>query len=172
MALVDHIGDLFGSATGNRITALFGIDQFVEDQKQLVGVGAAHDQIVVGVNPYELFLIYNELVAAEDDPALRPNIAYMIDQSHNEKPKIEAMLQSVMNCQTAYARALLVDRAALTQAQKDGDIIGAEEILQAAYQTDVRPLLAQVRIDMGLDPDPILAFRASGYLEKVKKERP
>ncbi|HOE66139.1 MAG TPA: L-rhamnose isomerase [Candidatus Hydrogenedentes bacterium] len=132
----------------------------------------ADDDLTVGsINPFELFLIYNELVAAEDDPALRPNIAYMIDQSHNEKPKIEAMIQSVMNCQTAYARALLVDRAALTQAQQNGDIIGAEEVLQEAYQTDVRPLLAQVRLDMGIDPDPILAFRASGYLEKVQKER-
>jgi len=132
----------------------------------------ADDDVSVGsINPYELFLIYNELVAAEDDPSTPTDIAYMIDQSHNLKPRIEEMIQSVLNCQAAFARALLVDRAALTAAQKTGDIVEAEEILQGAYQTDVRPLLAQVRIEMGLDPDPILAFRASGYLEKISKAR-
>lgn len=132
----------------------------------------ADDDVSVGsINPYELFLIYNELVAAEDDPGTHTNVAYMIDQSHNLKPKIEEMIQSVVNCQLAYARALLVDRKALAAAQKDGDIVEAEEILQGAYQTDVRPLLAQVRVEMGLDPDPIAAFRASGYLEKISKIR-
>lgn len=132
----------------------------------------ADDDVSVGsINPYELFLIYSELAAAEDDPAVTMNIAYMIDQSHNLKPKIEEMIQSVVNCQAAYARALLVDRAALRQAQADGDIVAAEELLQSAYQTDVRPLLAQVRIEMGIGPDPLAAFRASGYLDKVRKSR-
>jgi L-rhamnose isomerase/sugar isomerase len=132
----------------------------------------ADDDVSVGsINPYELFLIYNELVAAEDDPSTPTDIAYMIDQSHNLKGRIEEMIQSVLNCQASFARALLVDRKALTVAQKEGDIVEAEEILQGAYQTDVRPLLAQVRIEMGLDPDPILAFRASGYLEKISKVR-
>lgn len=132
----------------------------------------ADDDVSVGsINPYELFLIYSELVAAEDDPNIHTDVAYMIDQSHNLKPKIEEMIQSVVNCQGAYARALLVDRKALTEAQMEGDIVRAEELLQDAYQTDARPLLAQVRVEMGLDPNPILAFRASGYLEKMCKVR-
>lgn len=132
----------------------------------------ADDDVSVGsINPYELFLIYNELVAAENDPNVHMNVAYMIDQSHNLKPKIEEMIQSVVNCQGAYARALLVDRAALRQAQQDGDIVAAEETLQAAYQTDVRPLLALLRTEMGTGPDPLTAFRASGYLDKIRKGR-
>jgi L-rhamnose isomerase/sugar isomerase len=132
----------------------------------------ADDDVSVGsINPYELFLIYNELVAAEDDPTIHSDVAYMIDQSHNLKPKIEEMIQSVVNCQIQFARALLVDRKALRDAQANGDIVAAEEVLQDAYQTDVRPLLAHVRIEMGLDPDPVLAYRASGYFEKVCKER-
>jgi L-rhamnose isomerase/sugar isomerase len=95
----------------------------------------------------------------------------MIDQSHNLKPKIEEMIQSIVNCQAAYAKARLVDRKALREAQVEGDIVRGEELLQDAYQTDVRPLLAQVRLEIGIDPDPVLAFRASGYLEKVRKLR-
>jgi L-rhamnose isomerase/sugar isomerase len=132
----------------------------------------ADDDVSVGsINPYELFLIYNELAAAENDSAVQMNVAYMIDQSHNLKPKIEEMIQSVVNCQAAYARALLVDRAALRDAQRNGDIVAAEEQLQSAYQTDVRPLLAQVRVEMGIDPDPLTAFRASGYLERARQMR-
>lgn len=132
----------------------------------------ADDDLSVGsINPYELFLIYNELVAAEDDPQTQTDVAYMIDQSHNLKPKIEEMIQSVVNCQAAYARATLVDRPALAAAQRDGDIVEAEELLQDAYQTDVRPLLAQTRIEMGLDPDPVAAFRASGYLGQISQVR-
>jgi L-rhamnose isomerase/sugar isomerase len=73
--------------------------------------------------------------------------------------------------QTAYAKALLVDRKALAEAQMAGDVLGAHEILAQAYETDVRPLLAQVRIEMGLEPDPIAAHRASGYEEKIARER-
>ncbi|HRK33266.1 MAG TPA: L-rhamnose isomerase, partial [Candidatus Hydrogenedentes bacterium] len=132
----------------------------------------ADDDVSVGsINPYELFLIYNELVAAEEDSQVASNIAYMIDQSHNLKPKIEEMIQSVVNCQLAYARALLIDRQALQAAQAEGDIVAAEEIVQSAYQTDVRPLLAQVRLELGIDPDPIAAFRASGYLDTIKATR-
>lgn len=132
----------------------------------------ADDDVSVGsINPYELFLIYNELVSAENDPAVHMNIAYMIDQSHNLKPKIEEMIQSVVNCQAAYARALLVNRAALCDAQQNGDIVAAEEVLQSAYQTDVRPLLAQVRLELGIDADPLAAYRASGYQEKISKVR-
>src|SRR5437660_11376853 len=95
----------------------------------------------------------------------------MIDQSHNIEPKIEAMIQSVLNVQTAYAKALLVDRGALRAAQEAGDVLGAYRVLQAPYETDVRPLLAEVRTRQGRDPDPIAAFRASGYAERVARER-
>jgi L-rhamnose isomerase/sugar isomerase len=96
----------------------------------------------------------------------------MIDQSHNIEPKIEAMIQSVLNVQTAYAKAQLVDRTVLRQAQEAGDVLGAYRVLQTAYETDVRPLLSEVRIRQGRNPDPIAAFRASGYAERVARERP
>ncbi len=133
----------------------------------------ADDDLTVGsINPYELFLIYNELAAAEADPNVdMSKVVYAIDQCHTLKGKIEEMIQSVVNCQIAYAKALLVNRSALHAAQVNGDVLGAEAILHDAYQTDVRPLLAQVRIEMGLDPDPLAAFRASGHLEKIRSLR-
>jgi L-rhamnose isomerase/sugar isomerase len=132
----------------------------------------ADDDLTVGsVNPYELFLIFNELIGGVLDPDVEMDVAYMIDQSHNVKPKIEAMIQSVVNIQTAYAQALLIDRGRLAEAQAAGAIVEAEETLLDAFRTDVRPLLAQVRLEMGLDPDPLAAFRASGYMEKVRAER-
>ena len=95
----------------------------------------------------------------------------MIDQSHNIEPKIEAMIQSVVNVQTAYAKALLVDRAALYKAQEAGDVLGGYSVLQAAYETDVRSLLSEARVRQRRNPDPIAAFRASGYAERVARER-
>jgi len=132
----------------------------------------ADDDLTVGsIHPQELFLVYNELVAAELDPDVETNIAYMIDQSHNLKPKIEASIQSVCNLQQSYAKALLVNRMVLAEAQDAGNIIDAEEILKKAYNTDVSPLLEQVRIEMGLAPNPLDAFRKSGYMEKIRQER-
>jgi len=132
----------------------------------------ADDDLTVGsINPYELFLIFNELIDGELDPSVDMDVAYMIDQSHNVKPKIEAMIQSVVNCQVAYARALLIDREALQNARLTGDIVLAEETMLNAFRTDVRPLLASVRSEMGLDVDPLKAYRASGYYEKVVAER-
>ena len=135
----------------------------------------ADDDLIVGtVNPFEPFLIFNELVAAAGDPATADcarHVAYMIDQSHNIEPKMEAMVQSVINVQAAYARALLVDRQALAEAQGAGDVLGAYRGLSDAYETDVRPLLAQVRVEMGLAPDPIAALKASGYAARVAAER-
>ncbi len=128
----------------------------------------ADDDLIVGsVNPFELFLIYVELVEAEEGT----RIDYMIDQSHNIEPKIEAMILSVMNLQEAYAKALLVDRAALDAARHDGDVLGAHRILLDAYATDVRPMCARVREDLGAAADPIATFRQSGYLERVAEER-
>ena len=135
------------------------------------------DDLIVGTtNPLELFLIYNELAAAEDDddPAVAATaraVAYMIDQSHNVEAKIPAMLLSVMNCQAAYAKALLVDRAALRRAQEAGDVVGAHRTLLAAFETDVRPLLAHVREGRGGAADPLDAYAASGYQERIERER-
>ena len=128
----------------------------------------ADDDLVVGsVNPFELFLIYVELVEAEEST----RIDYMIDQAHNIEAKIEAMILSVTNLQEAYARALLVDRQALDEARRSGDVLGAHRVLLDAYATDVRPLCARVREELGGAPDPIAAFNESGYAERVAGER-
>ena len=131
----------------------------------------ADDDLIVGsVNPFELFLIFVELAHAEMD--LKPTeIAYMIDQSHNIEPKIEAMILSVVNLQEAYAKALIVDRDALAQARADQDILRAHSLLLDAFNTDVRPLCAHVREQMGASSDPISAFRGSGYMEKIAASR-
>lgn len=132
----------------------------------------ADDDLTAGsIDPYELFLIYNELASAELDPKTELNVAYMIDQSHNIKPKIEAMIQTVMTLQEIYAKALIVDRRSLKEAQERGDVVGAEEILKEAFFTDVKPLLRKVRKEMGLDPDPLRAYRRSGYYERICRER-
>jgi len=131
----------------------------------------ADDDLMVGAaDPFQLFRIMHEIVLAD---ALRPeaNIAFMLDQCHNIEPKIQAVIRSVMNVQEATAKALLVDHAALTAAQDAGDVLEANAILMDAFNTDVRPLLRQLREEMGLDPDPIAAFKRSGYYEKVKAER-
>jgi L-rhamnose isomerase / sugar isomerase len=133
----------------------------------------ADDDLIVGsVNPFELFCIFNEISgAAGEGNENAGRIAYMIDQSHNIESKIEAMVQSVINIQIAYAKSLLVDRAALRRAQEAGDVLAGYRELQAAYETDVRPLLAESRRRLGIDPDPIAALRASGYSEQVARER-
>ncbi|GIV75909.1 L-rhamnose isomerase [Litorilinea aerophila] len=137
----------------------------------------ADDDLIVGsVNPYELFLIYNELVDAEQssEPHLREtarNVAYMIDQSHNVEGKMAPMILSVLNCQEAYAKAQLVPRQQLAEARAAGDVLAAHHLLTEAYRTDVRPLLAQVREEMGVPVDPLAAYWASGYEEKIRKER-
>ena len=128
----------------------------------------ADDDLVVGsVNPFELFLIYVELVEAEEST----RIDYMIDQAHNIEAKIEAMILSVTNLQEAYAKALLVDRRALNEARHSGDVLGAHRLLLNAYATDVRPLCAKVREGMGAAVDPIASFKQSGYAERVAEER-
>src|SRR5215204_3715994 len=130
---------------------------------------ADDDLIVASINPFELFLIYVELVEAEERSDTR--IDYMIDQTHNIEPKIEAMILSVTNLQEAYAKALLVDRSMLTDDRLSGDVLGAHRLLLDAYATDVRPLCAKVREDLGAADDPIAAFKESGYAEKVAQER-
>ena len=129
----------------------------------------ADDDLIVGTNnPFELFEIFVELVSAGEKSA---DVAYMIDQSHNIEPKLEAMLLSVLNCQTAYAKALIVDYARLADVQAAGDVLGAQQVLVDAYETDVRPLLAQVRVEMGRDADPLAQYRRDDYAERIAKER-
>ena len=131
----------------------------------------ADDDLMVGTaDPFQLFRIMHEIVQAE---ALRPEagITFMLDQCHNIEPKIPAMIRSVMNVQEATAKALLVDSDALTRAQQSGDVLAANGVLMDAYNTDVRPLVADLRRDMGLDPDPIAAYHRSGYAEKIREER-
>jgi L-rhamnose isomerase/sugar isomerase len=135
------------------------------------------DDLIVGsTNPYELFLIFNELTAAEKDGEARVvecarEVSYMIDQSHNIEPKLEAMVQSVINIQSAHAKALLVDHEMLSDAQREGDVLGATRILQEAFDTDVRPVLASARRKLGIDPDPIAALKSSGYVERASRTR-
>lgn len=129
----------------------------------------ADDDLIVGTNnPLELFEIYNELVAAGDRAR---DVAFMIDQSHNIEPKLEAMLLSVINCQIAYAKALIVDRKTLREQQMNGDILGAHQTLMDAYLTDVRPLLAAARLEMGVPEEPIAAYRADDYAQRVASQR-
>jgi L-rhamnose isomerase/sugar isomerase len=131
----------------------------------------ADDDLMVGAaDPFQLFRILHEVVAAD---ALRPEagIAFMLDQCHNIEPKIPAQIRSVMNVQEATAKALLIDAGALAAAQQGGDVLGANAAFLDAYNTDVRPLLAELREDMGLDPDPIAAYHRSGYGEKIAADR-
>ena len=132
----------------------------------------ADDDLTVGsIDPYQLFRIYNELVKAEDTPNNNPPVAYMVDQAHVTKSKIDAMIQTIEHIQTAYAKALCVNRNKLAQAQAENDVVSAEICLTEAFNTDVSPLLKVVREEMGLDPNPLEAFRASGYWEKVSRQR-
>lgn len=134
----------------------------------------ADDDLIVGsINPYELFLIFNELIAAGMDPKTAntaENIAYMIDQSHCIEPKIPAMIRSVLNIQTAYAKALLVNRENLKKAQMDNNVMAAEAEVREAFEIDVRPILESIRQEMDIQVDPMEAYLKSGYEEK-KLER-
>ncbi|MEV4538497.1 L-rhamnose isomerase [Asanoa sp. NPDC049518] len=131
----------------------------------------ADDDLMVGAaDPFQLFRIMCEIVSAD---ALKPEagIAFMLDQCHNLEPKIQAVIRSVTNVQEATAKALLVDADALAAAQQNGDVLEANDVLMDAYHTDVRPLLRDLRADLGLDPDPVAAYKRSGYYETVRSER-
>jgi L-rhamnose isomerase / sugar isomerase len=132
----------------------------------------ADDDLTTGcMNPYELFLIFHELVTGMQDPALKTDFAFMIDEMPVIKPRIESMIQSAVNLQEAYAKALLVDRARLSEAQDRNRIIDAEEVIRAAWTADVKPVLEVARMRAGLDPDPLGAYRKSGYYDRTLKER-
>jgi len=129
----------------------------------------ADDDLMAGAaDPFQLFRIMHEIVLAG---ALGPGIAFMLDQCHNIEPKLPAVIRSVMNVQEATAKALLVDQPALRAAQETGDVLAANTVLMDAYHTDVRPLLAELREDLGLDPDPVAAYQRSGYFERIRDER-
>jgi L-rhamnose isomerase/sugar isomerase len=129
----------------------------------------ADDDLMVGAaDPFGLFRIMHEVVSAA---ALDGDVAFMLDQCHNIEGKIPAIIRSVMNVQEATAKALLVDADALAAARADGDVLTAHGVLMDAFATDVRPLLADVRQDMDLHPDPIQAYRESGYQQRIVAER-
>lgn len=131
----------------------------------------ADDDLIVGAaDPYQLFRIMNEIVAAG---ALAPDsgVDFMLDQCHNLEEKIPGEIRSATNVQEATAKALLVDREALKTAQLAGDVLAANDIFIDAFNTDVRPMLAELRESQGLAPDPMRAFLDSGYLERIRSER-
>ncbi|WP_042405008.1 L-rhamnose isomerase [Streptacidiphilus carbonis] len=131
----------------------------------------ADDDLMVGsADPFQLFRILHE-VAKNGGFAPEKQVAFMLDQCHNIEGKIPAVIRSVMNVQEATAKALLVDLDALAAAQQAGDVLGANAVLMDAYNTDVRPLLHEVREEQGLNPDPLAAYRASGWQERIVAER-
>jgi len=133
--------------------------------------------MVGSIDPYQLFRIFHELVGAmrDDTDAVARDTAnrvvYMLDQCHNIEPKIPAMIRSVMTLQETFARALLVDTAALREAQASGDVLEANRLLQDAFQVDVRPALAELRTQAGLPADPYRAYLESGEVEEREAAR-
>ncbi|WP_248966028.1 L-rhamnose isomerase [Sphaerisporangium perillae] len=129
----------------------------------------ADDDLMVGAaDPFQLFRIMYEVIRGG---GYNERTAFMLDQCHNIEPKIPGQIRSVMNVQEATAKALLVDGDALARAQSEGDVLGANAVFMDAFNTDVRPLLAELREEAGLDPDPMSAYRRSGYAEKIVAER-
>ncbi len=180
---------IFSKAAGPRAKVLVdtghhllgaNIEQIVAwllDEKMLGGFHFndrkyADDDLTVGsIDPYQAFRIFNEVAAYEHETGRDLDIAWMIDQSHAVKPKVEAMIQTAVTVQTLMAKALLVDREGLSAAQARQDTVGAEEVLRAAFHADVTPLLKEVRKRMGAPADPLKEYRASGYEARVAKER-
>lgn len=129
----------------------------------------ADDDLMVGAaDPFQLFRIMYEVIRGG---GFAPDVAFMLDQCHNIEAKIPAIIRSVMNVQEATAKALLVDRDALGAAQREGDVLAANAVIMDAYNTDVRPLLREVREELGLDGDPVAAYHRSGWAKKIAAER-
>jgi len=132
----------------------------------------ADDDLTLGsIDPYQVFRIFHEILFFEFESGEQPDIAYMIDQSHNLKGKIEAMIQTVSMAQELFSKAALVNYRELNDAQGKCDLVRAESLLQDAFATDVRPVIQEWRQSKGLAKDPMDAFRQSGYLERITKER-
>jgi L-rhamnose isomerase/sugar isomerase len=131
----------------------------------------ADDDLTIGsIDPYQVFRIFHE-ICSEPENAVTADIAFMIDQSHNIKGKMEAMVQTVMSAQELFLKATLVDRELLAELQSAGRTVDAEECLRTAFWTDVRPLLEQWRVKRGLPANPLQALRESGYVERIEQER-
>ena len=132
----------------------------------------ADDDLTMGsIDPYQAFRIFHEIAMYEWETGARADLAYMIDQSHNLKGKIEAMIQSVTTAQELYAKAALVDHESLARHQESCELLDAENCLKEAFSTDVRPAIADWRRSHGLPEDPLAAFRSSGYLERITADR-
>ena len=132
----------------------------------------ADDDLTLGsIDPYQVFRIFHEICFYEWETGRAADVAYMVDQSHNLKPKAEEMIQTVVAAQEFFAKAAIVDHEALSTHQTSCNLIDAEELLRAAFQTDVRPVIAEWRQAKGLAVNPLAAFRESGYLARVAKER-
>ncbi len=132
----------------------------------------ADDDLTLGsIDPYQVFRIFHEILAFQAESGATTDIAFMVDQSHNLKGKIEAMIQTVCTAQELYAKAATVDHARLRGLQQNCSIVDAEECLRSAFWLDVRPIVADWRKSKGLPEDPLEAFRGSGYLERVTRER-
>ena len=132
----------------------------------------ADDDLTMGsIDPYQVFRIFHEILFFEWETGTRADIAYMIDQSHNLKGKIEAMIQTVQAAMELYAKAALVDHEKLALRQENCVLVDAENCLKEAFSTDVRPAVREWAQSKGLPADPMDAFRQSGYLERVTAER-
>ncbi|MFW6336023.1 MAG: TIM barrel protein [Phycisphaeraceae bacterium] len=147
----------------------------------------ADDDLTLGsIDPYAVFRIFDQIAQFEHDHGLAPGatgeayevegkhlpaVAYMVDQSHNVKPKLEAMVQTVCEAQKRFAQSHLVDRAALADAQGKGDIVAAESLLKSAFEADVSGLLAEWRKARGLSADPLAELRSSGLIDRLARDR-
>ena len=131
----------------------------------------ADDDLTLGsIDPYQVFRIFHEIHTANYE-GIPLDVAFMIDQSHNLKGKIEAMVQTVVSAQDLWLKAALVDRDRLAQLQEKCDLVAAEEVLREAFWQDVRPLLKEWRTARNLPADPLCALRSDGYVEKITQER-
>jgi L-rhamnose isomerase/sugar isomerase len=132
----------------------------------------ADDDLTLGsIDPYQVFRIFHEIHSFEWETGKQADIAYMVDQSHNLKGKIEEAIKTVTMAQELFSKAALVDGRELATAQKHCDLVRAESLLQDAFATDVRPVIQEWRDSKGLPKNPMEAFRQSGYLERITKER-
>jgi L-rhamnose isomerase/sugar isomerase len=132
----------------------------------------ADDDLTIGsIDPYQVFRVFHEIALFEWETGTKADIAYMIDQSHNLKGKMEAMVQTVMTAQELFAKAALVDQKLLAEAQSEANIVSAEECLRDAFATDVRPMIEAWRKSKGLPQNPLRALYDSGYVDKISRER-
>jgi L-rhamnose isomerase/sugar isomerase len=132
----------------------------------------ADDDLTLGsIDPYQIFRIFHELHSYQQEKGSFGNVAFMVDQSHNLKGKIEAMIQTVSTAQELFAKAALVDHDRLASLQKSCSLVDAEECLRDAFWQDVRPIVREWRREHGFPEDPLVAFRGSGYIERITRER-